>query len=211
VRNTIREYLDFGFIEEVTEIPFCVSPLQVKDTGGKKALICDMSLLNEYVQKAKFKLEDWEVMFAYAQNATCGIKFDLKKFYHEIDICTADQKYFGFMYKMDPDQDAKYFVWKTLPYGYTRAPFVARAIMKPLIAKWRRLGGLVVVFYDDGMLVSHDKVLLEKIAIEVQCDLLQAGLVPGVDKCIWSPTNILEWNGLKFDFVRGHSCNAKAD
>jgi len=202
VRSTIKEYLEFGFIEEVAEIPFCVSPLQVKDTGGKLALICDMSLLNDYVQKAKFKLEDWEVMFHYSRDAAYGIKFDLKKFYHEIDICPADQKYFGFMYKMDPEQDAKYFVWKTLPYGYTRAPFIARALMKPLIAKWRRLGGLVVVFYDDGMLVSKDREFLEKLAIEVQCDLLEAGLVPGVDKCIWSPVQVLAWNGLQFDFVQ---------
>ena len=53
------------------------------------ALICDMSLLNEYVQKAKFKLEDWEVMFTYAQQVN-GIKFDLKRFYHEIDIAPSD-------------------------------------------------------------------------------------------------------------------------
>jgi len=206
VRSTITEYLEYGFIEEVSEIPYCVSPLQVKDTGGKLALICDMSLLNDYVQKAKFKLEDWEVMFAYAQTACFGIKFDLKKFYHEIDISVDHQKFFGFMYKMHPDKEATCFVWKTLPYGYTRAPFIARALMKPLIAKWRRLGGLVVVFYDDGMLVSPDKKLLQKLAIEVQCDLLEAGLVPGVDKCIWNPAKILAWNGLLFDFEKKGIC-----
>jgi len=174
--------------------------LQVKDTGGKVALICDMSLLNDYVQKAKFKLEDWQVMFHYAQQADFGIKFDLKNFYHEIDIAPSDQKYFGFMYKMHDHEEAQYFIWKTLPYGYTRAPYIARAIMKPLIAKWRRLGGLVVVFYDDGMLVAKDRLFLQKLAIEVQCDLLQAGLVPGVDKCIWNPSRIIDWNGLRFDF-----------
>jgi len=138
VRSTIKEYLEFGFIAEVQEIPYCISPLQVKDTGGKLALICDMSLLNKSVTKAKFKLEDWQVMFDYAKTATCGIKFDLKKFYHEIDIAVEDQKYFGFMYKMAAGEEARYFVWKTLPYGYTRAPYVARALMKPLITRWRR-------------------------------------------------------------------------
>ena len=139
-----------------------------------------------------------------------GIKFDLKKFYHEIDIAEADQKYFGFMYKMDDESEAKYFVWKTLPYGYTRAPYIARTLMKPLIAKWRRLGGFVVVFYDDGMLVAKDAEFLRRLAIEVQCDLLEAGLVPGVDKCIWMPSTIIDWNGLRFDFVnRGISILAK--
>jgi len=41
-------------------------PLQVKDTGGKTALIYDMSILYEYVEKNKFKLEGWEEMFNYA-------------------------------------------------------------------------------------------------------------------------------------------------
>ena len=35
----------------------------------------------------------------------------------------------------------------------------------------------------------------------MQCDLLEVGLVPGVDKCIWTPARIIEWNGLRFDFA----------
>jgi hypothetical protein len=36
----------------------------------------------------------------------------------------------------------------------------------------------------------------------MQCDLLRAGLVPGVKKCVWSPVQIIDWNGLTFDFAR---------
>jgi hypothetical protein len=72
--------------------------------------------------------------------------------------------------------------------------------MNPLINKWRCLGGLVIVFYDDGMLVGDNHVKLQKMSVEVQCDLLCAGLVLGVQKCIWQPCKIIELNGLKFDF-----------
>ena len=34
---------------------------------------------------------------------------------------------------------------------------------------------------------------LEKVSIEMQCDLLMAGLVPGVDKCVWDPTEVVNW------------------
>jgi len=199
---TLKEYLAFGFIQEVSEIPYCISPLQVKDTGGKTALIFDMSLLNEYIEKAKFKLEGWEEMFAYSQRADWGIKFDLKKFYHEIDIHPAFQTYFGFMYKMAADRPASYFVWKTLPYGYTRAPYIAKMIMKPLVTKWRRLGAMAVVFYDDGMIVAKQHADLCRLSIEIQCDLLESGLVPGVSKCIWNPCQLIDWNGLRFDFAQ---------
>ena len=84
-----------------------------------------------------------------------------------------------------------YFVWTTLPYGYTRAPYIARSLMKPLIANWRRLGASVCVFYDDGM---------AKLSLQMHCDLLRAGLEPGAQKCLWSPQTIIDWNGLTYDF-----------
>jgi hypothetical protein len=114
VRTTLKEYLAFGFVQEVSEIPYCVSPLQVKNTGGKLALIYDMSLLNSYVEKGKFKLEGWEEMFEFSRCAAFGIKFDLKKFYHEIDIHNDYQKYFGFMFPMEEGRDSTYFIWKTM-------------------------------------------------------------------------------------------------
>ena len=38
------------------------------------ALIYDMSVLNEYVHQASFKLEGWEEMFEYAKSAKCGVE-----------------------------------------------------------------------------------------------------------------------------------------
>ena len=96
-------------------------PLQIKQTSDKTALIYDMSALNDYVEKNKFKLEGWEEMFNYASSAQFGIKFDLKKFYHEIDLNEENKKYFGFMYQMAEGEQHSYFVWATMPYGYTRA------------------------------------------------------------------------------------------
>ncbi len=202
VRETLAEYIRYGFIEKVDTIPYCVMPLQVKTTSDKTALIYDMSVLNDYVEKNKFKLESWEEMFNYSSNAKFAIKFDLKKFYHEIDINENEKKYFGFMYQMQDNEEHTYFVWNTIPYGYTRAPFIAKALMKPLVAKWRQLGCKIVVFYDDGMAVGQTQVELRKQALQIQCDLLRAGLVPGVTKCVWNPVSKVQWNGLLFDFER---------
>jgi hypothetical protein len=202
VKETLKEYLRFGFIEKVDKIPYCVMPLQVKNTGGKLALIYDMSVLNDYVEKGKFKLEGWEEMFNFSTTSAFGIKFDLKKFYHEIDINEAEKQYFGFMYQMEEGEPHTYFVWSTMPYGYTRAPFIAKALMKPLIIKWRKLGCKIVVFYDDGMAVADCEHMLRKQSLQIQCDLLRAGLVPGVSKCVWKPAKIIHWNGLIFNFEK---------
>jgi hypothetical protein len=135
VRDTLREYLAYGFIESVTDLPYCVMPLQVKETAVKNSLVYDMTRLNDFVQSAKFRLESWETMFVYAANASYAIKFDLKKFYHEIALHPDYVKYFGFAYDLAGTGTEQYFVWKTLPYGYSRAPYIARQLLKPLIAK----------------------------------------------------------------------------
>jgi len=200
VRDTIKEYLRYGFIRELDTVPYCTMPLQVKDTGGKRALIYDMSVLNDFVKKNKFKLEGWQEMFNFAAPEQFAVKFDLKKFYHEMDIKMDQQKYFGFMYQMEDGQDHQYFCWATVPYGYTRAPYIAKSLMKPLVDTWRRMGIKIVVFYDDSMAVGRDERRLKTAALQIQCDLLRAGLVPGVGKCVWNPQRQVAWNGLVFNF-----------
>ena len=202
VRTTLQEFLDFGFVSIVSEPPYCVMPLQIKNTSGKLALIYDMSPLNQYVDKSSFKLEGWEEMFEYSKRAEFAVQFDLKKFYLQIGIEPSMKKYFGFTFPFFENMDPIYFVWNTVPYGYTRAPFIARNLLKPLIAKWRFLGAMVVVFYDDGMAVDTDKIRLQKLAVQMHCDLLRAGLIPGIEKCKWLPERVVVWNGLVFDFDR---------
>jgi hypothetical protein len=65
VRDTLKEYLQFGFIKRVDYVPCCVMPLQVKTSPAKNSLIYDMTALNAYVDTNKFSLEGWPEMFEY--------------------------------------------------------------------------------------------------------------------------------------------------
>ena len=199
--NTITEFLDYNFISEVTEIPHCVLPLQIAQHPEKLSLIHDESPLNAYVNKKSFKLENWDYIFSYARNASYGIKFDLKKFYFHCHIHEKYRTYFGFslFYK----GKIRYFQFNVLPYGYSLAPYIARHLLKPLILKWRILNILIVIYYDDGISIHKSKEFLEKASLQIFCDLLRAGLVPGISKCIWAPSTKLDWNGYTWDFKKG--------
>ena len=142
-------------------------------------------------------------MFSYCNNAKWGVGFDLKKFYYEIQINEEYEKYFGFMYIMEEGLKASYFVWQCLPYGYTRAPFIAKSILRPLVKKWRSLDICIAVFVDDGMAVSDDPVRLKKQSLQIQCDLLRTGFIPGIEKCFWTPTQQINWLGMKWDLSLG--------
>ena len=39
--------------------------------------------------------------------------------------------------------------------------------------------------------------------MQILCDLLRAGLTPGLEKCHWSPCKVLTWLGLEWDFHFG--------
>ena len=204
VRDTILDYEQWGFVEKVAFVPKCVLPLQVSvDPDGKRRLIHDESVLNDFVSKKKFKLDSWEVAFNYCHEAKWGIKYDMKKFYHSMDIRVEEQKYFGFSFIMEEGAEPTLFVFTVMTFGYTRAPYIAKEIFKPLIKKWRMLHICVLVFYDDGFSVSNCPTFLRKAALQIKCDLLRAGLIPGVDKCQWNPEPMIDWVGLRWDFCSG--------
>ena len=142
-------------------------------------------------------------MFNYSNEAKYGIQFDMKKFYHEVDIELSQQTYFGFTFVMENNSNPITFVWTVMTFGYTRALFIARSLMKPLIKKWRMLNILCAVFYDDGFSVSHDFDFLRKASLQIQCDLLRAGLVPGFEKCKWYTVTQIDWIGLRWNFEFG--------
>ena len=202
VLEQINEFENAGFIERVDYIPYCVLPLQVKESSSKKSLIHDASALNAYVDKSKFKIESWDVMFEYAVDSEYAIKYDLKKYYYHIGIHLDYQKFFGFSFEINGK--VIYFIWKCLPYGYTLGPLIARHIMKPLITFWRSLKIKNACFFDDGMACDSDFEFLKKASLQIHCDLIRAGLIPGLEKCTWHPVRILDWNGLTFDF--GKKC-----
>jgi ribonuclease HI len=52
------------------------------------------------------------------------------------------------------------------------------------------------------MAVADSYEYLSKLSLQMQCDLLRAGLVPGAKKCVWDPVKVIDWNGLTFDFMR---------
>ena len=117
--------------------------------------------------------------FEYAKMANYGIKFDLKKFYYHIPIHADYKMFFGFAYIMEPETNEQvYFVWNVLPYGYTRAPLIARDLIKPLIIHWRKMSFLICVLFDDGMSVSDNYEFSKKCYLQIQCDLLRVDLFP---------------------------------
>ena len=59
---------------------------------------------------------------------------------------------------------------------------------------------LICVVFDDGMAVSKNFEFLKKCSLQIQCDLLRAGLIPGFEKCLWQPSKCLNLLGMTWNF-----------
>ena len=83
-----------------------------------------------------------------------------------------------------------------LPFGLSSAPYVFTKVFRPLVKHWRSPGIHLVLYLDDGAGCLHDFSVAQNTASAVGSDLANAGVVANEEKCIWAPTQVLEWLGI---------------
>ena len=76
----------------------------------------DLSILNKFVKRDKFKFEDWKIAVQYFEKENCMYKFDLKSGYLHLDICPQHQTYLGY------EWGNKFNCYTVLPFGLTTGP-----------------------------------------------------------------------------------------
>ena len=195
VSQAVADLVKSGCVLEVPFIPYLVNPLSVSvNSSGKKRLILDLSVMNNYVWKEHFKFEDWSVAYEYLLPGGYMYKFDVKSAYFHIDIAPSQQTFLGFAW---PENGfTKFYVFTVLAFGITSAPFIWTKCLRPVVKYIREKGVLFVVFLDDGWGVNKTSPLAKQDALFVESVLSKAGFVLNLDKCILEPVQIIEWLGL---------------
>ena len=202
VTEAVLDLMRKNLVSELLSVPEYINPLSVSvQSSGKKRLILDLRYINEYVWKQKVRFEDWEVALEYFQQGDYMFSFDLKSGYHHIDIFEEHCKYLCFSWELDGK--VRYFSFRVLPFGLSTAPYIFTKTMRPLVKHWRSKDVFVVVFLDDGWFRAPSFLERDRVAKLVKSDLLLAGLVPNVEKSVWTPTQEIEWLGLSWDAKEG--------
>ena len=99
-----------------------INPLSVSiQPCGKKRLILDLRLINQHLDKFKFKYEDYKKALEYFEAGGFAINFDLKSGFHHLDICPHHRQYLGFAW-IFPDGRERFFMFNVLPFGLSSAP-----------------------------------------------------------------------------------------
>ena len=198
VDSAISELLEFGLIKIATEKPKVISPLSVAENKGKKRLILDLSILNEYIDYERIKLEDQYDFYELSKFCNYVTCYDIKSCYHQISMHKDSIKYLGFKWYFQGKETL--FVFLVLPFGLSSGPRLCKKLFRPLVTRWRAEGFINVLFYDDGIIGGADYNTCLSAAKFVFKDLLLCHILPNKDKSCWQPIKICDWLGYTWDF-----------
>ena len=205
VTDSINELLVSGRIVQVPQNQLIViNPLSVaiQQNKGKKRLILDLRYVNKHIYKQKIKFDDWRTGLIYFQKPSYFTKFDLKSGYHHLDIFRDHQPFLGFAWPT-ADEKRKYFMFTVLPFGLSSAPYIFTKLVRPLVKHWRAQGISSIVYLDDGIDMEGNLVTSEHNSTIIQSDLHSSGFLPNQDKCVWQPTQEIDWLGIQWNGLVG--------
>lgn len=195
VSCAIQDLLDRSLIVRCSSPPRVVNPLTVSiQNSGKKRLILDLRNVNKHLWKQSVKFEDLRIALSYLQKGSFMIKFDITSAYHFIEIFEPHTEFLGFSWVRD-DGQVIFYKFLVLPFGLSSACYIFTKVTRPLIAKWRSEGKLVLTFLDDGLGCASDYEKALLLSNEVKQDLLLSGFIPNANKCVWLPTQVLHFLG----------------
>ena len=195
VTSEVKNLLAKGCVVESEERPKVVNPLSVSTNAkGKNRLILDLRNVNKYLFKFPVKYEGLNVLKHYVMKHGYLAKFDLHAGYHHIDIFSPHTDYLGFSWELNGTK--KYFKFSVLPFGLSSACNIFSKFLRPLVKRWRGLGIKVIMYLDDGILVSDNREELKRHVLLIRKDLYLSGLVVNEEKSSWEPLNTLEWLGI---------------
>ncbi len=194
VDKKVSEYLKEGCIVEVEERPWMVCALGVDDSRDKLRLTYNYRPGNKHLKKEKFKYESINTARDLAVRAGWLFQFDIESAYPHVRVDRRSWGCLGFSW------GGKWFVFCTLPFGLSTAPFIFSKLLRVVVKSWRSRGLRVMTMLDDGLGLAASRREAIRHAIEVRASLETAGFKVHASKSKWLPQQSTEaFLGYKLD------------
>jgi ribonuclease HI len=162
----------------------------------------DCRAINELLDEAPFKMEDWLQVRKVAKANMFATSLDFKSAFNLFPIDGNDVS--------NPENFAYYHCFKAaeiwwrpvgMLFGAKHSPFFFTMILQPVITHIRRKWAMDVIIYMDDMLLLHeDPTYLKKATEEVANLLLDLGIILSLEKCEVYPKQIITFLGWIWNF-----------
>jgi hypothetical protein len=190
------EEIRAGAVSEVPKeyIRWQSPSLLARKKNGKLRKITDASLLNKYIRKIPFLMEDHRLLRTTLRPLHKATTIDVEQAYYQIPVSPALRPYLGWEFA------GRYYVYNAMPFGIRSAPRTFTIIMgfcvKAIRLKWKVT---VLAYLDDILILHEDLCYLEKSTIQILEFLEWMGWKINREKCRLKPSAVFEWLGWKWN------------
>lgn len=178
------EHCSKEFISNIFVVP--------KKTGDLRPVI-NLKPLNEWVCKARFKMETIEFARQLIHRDDFMASIDLKDAYFSIPIHYDDRKYLRFLWQN------RLYEFVCLPFGYSLAPRTFTKILKPVYALLRAQGIRTTYYIDDTLIVASSAHQCSEHTRQVSSLLSDLGFQINYGKSHLDPSRTISFLGFQID------------
>ena len=177
VDTELQRLLKIGAIEQVNQRPHCVLSMRVvPKKNNKSRLVTDCRHVNLNIITPSFTQEGITAVAECIQKDDILMTIDVKDGFHHIVIKQSFRKYLGIFWRN------KYYVWRTLCFGVSIAPYYFNKILRPVIAFICSQNVRIAPFIDDlCLMMSKSEAMVH--SQFVLNTLSSLGWTPNYEKC----------------------------
>ena len=167
-----------------------------KASGGWR-LVIDLSYLNQFFVKHKFRMESIRSAIANVERGDFLASVDLQDAYLHIPILRAHRKYLRIALLLD--HQILHFQFTCLPFGITSAPRVFTKVVVVLTAALRLQGICVTPYLDDWLVRGPSEAVLKQHLHKTLQMLDTHGFLVNLKKSSLDPTPVISYLGFTID------------
>lgn len=198
IESEIARLLSFGAISlSKPERDQFVSPIfLVPKPDGKFRFILNLKQLNKSVRCPKFKMEDYRTAQRLVSPGCYFTKLDLKDAYFLIPIDTSHRKFLKFAW------NSQLYNFNCLPFGLNTGPRVFTKLLKPILARFRKQGFLIVCYIDDLLILGNSKQSTLNATQVILETFVELGFIINNQKSVLEPVQDILFLGFIFNSLR---------
>ena len=192
------EFLDTGAIISVSshscKFISYIFPVP-KKTLGEFRIIFDLTLLNKFIRKVRFRMDSIASIMALISPGDWLISIDLSDAYHTVAMHPLSMPFLSFVLFHI------YYQFTCLPQGLSSSPRVFTMLMRVVMKFLRSLSVKIAAWIDDFILAAKSASLVSSHASLTLRTFEELGFVPNIGKSHLTPVQRLCHLGLVWDTV----------